>query len=156
VILLTRYAAILWFGLMAGFFFAYSLSVPDGLLAVSPAVAMEAMQAINANIRTAIFAVVFFGSAVVAFLLALTALMRRTSGSWPALCAALIYLGGAFAVTVFGNIPLNEALANANPAGADVGVVVADYFRDWTQLNHVRTVSSTAALVLAAIALRRA
>ena len=47
----SRSAATLWVGVMAGFFYAFSAVVMPGLSAADPAVAIEAMQAINAAVR---------------------------------------------------------------------------------------------------------
>ncbi|RQR26413.1 DUF1772 domain-containing protein [Burkholderia sp. Bp9142] len=46
------------------------------------------------------------------------------------------------------NVPLNEALAAADPATAQGAALWARYAHDWTRWNHVRTVASVAACVL--------
>jgi uncharacterized membrane protein len=54
------------------------------------------------------------------------------------------------------NVPLNNALAAAEPASSEAASLWARYLADWTMWNHVRTVSSTVAcaLFIAAIAAR--
>jgi uncharacterized membrane protein len=63
---------------------------------------------------------------------------------------------GMFAVTMIFNVPLNNALAAADPVSHEAASLWTRYLADWTAWNHVRTVASTAACVLfiAAIAAR--
>ncbi len=63
---------------------------------------------------------------------------------------------GMFVCTAGFNVPLNDALAAADPASAEATALWARYLNDWTLWNHVRTISSTAAcgLFVAAIAVR--
>jgi uncharacterized membrane protein len=46
------------------------------------------------------------------------------------------------------NVPLNNALAAADPASPEAASLWARYLTDWTLWNHVRTVASTAACAL--------
>lgn len=57
-------------GAIAGFFYAYSVSVMWGLDAAEPAAAIRAMQGINERVRNAAFAPAFFGTPVVALVAA--------------------------------------------------------------------------------------
>ena len=66
------------------------------------------------------------------------------------LLLALTYVAGAFMVTVLGNVPPNRALALVDPRSAEAGKAVAEYLRDRTLLNHLRTGASLAASALAA------
>ncbi|WP_260432534.1 anthrone oxygenase family protein [Burkholderia sp. Bp9140] len=64
---------------------------------------------------------------------------------------------GMVAVTMAVNVPLNDALAAADPATADGAAQWARDVLDWTRWNHVRTVASSAsacALFVAGIAAR--
>jgi uncharacterized membrane protein len=53
-----------------------------------------------------------------------------------------------FLCTVLFNVPLNNALAVVDPASSAVSPVWARYLKNWTCWNHLRTISSTAAMVL--------
>jgi uncharacterized membrane protein len=68
----------------------------------------------------------------------------------------VLYVLGMFVVTMIFNVPLNNALAAADPASHAATSLWARFLTDWTVWNHVRTVSSTAtcALFIAAIAAR--
>lgn len=142
---------LLWFGLMAGFFYSYSVTVSPGFLAASPQVALEAMQAINASVRNLFFAIGFWGALVVSIALLAVASVGKSPRKFWIIAACLIYLGGAFAVTIFGSVPLNQALALVDPASPDAPDAILGYLRDWTALNHVRTASAVAALLFCAI-----
>jgi uncharacterized membrane protein len=60
----------------------------------------------------------------------------------------ILYVAGMFLVTMFFNVPLNNALASA---GSENWV---KYISQWTRWNHLRTFASmgAAALFIAAIA----
>ncbi|KWE53188.1 hypothetical protein WT53_26425 [Burkholderia sp. MSMB2157WGS] len=68
----------------------------------------------------------------------------------------VLYVLGMFAVTLAVNVPLNDALAAADPATTHGAALWARYLHDWTRWNHVRTVASAAACVsfIAGIAAR--
>lgn len=146
--------------LAAGFFYAYSVSVVPGLTAAGPDVAVPAMQAINAGIRTPVFAFAFFGALVFPLLAGLAGLAGLAAGgrrtpALLALAATVVYGVGVFAVTFAVNIPLNEALAAAGtPATpAEAAASWGRYAPPWTAWNHVRTLASILAGALLAAAL---
>ncbi|MGO4843669.1 anthrone oxygenase family protein, partial [Rhizobiaceae sp. 2RAB30] len=56
-------------------------------------------------------------------------------------------VAGMFGVTMVFNVPLNNALAAADPASAEGGDVWSRYQRDWTLWNTIRTVASIGAWV---------
>ena len=60
---------------------------------------------------------------------------------------------GMFVVTMIFNVPLNNALAAADPASPEAVSLWARYLTDWTLWNHVRTVASTAAVALFIVAI---
>jgi len=154
----TSYAflllALLAAALMAGFFYAYSVSVMRGLDATDPLGAALAMRNINALIRTPVFFFAFFGA--LAFPVVAALLAPRRPVMLLALAGALAYGLGAFLVTLAVNVPLNEALAAATPTVENAATLWSGYTGPWTRWNHVRTFASiiafsllTAAVVLA-------
>ena len=58
-----------------------------------------------------------------------------------AFLSAALYGLGVFAVTFLVNVPLNEALASANPTSDTSASLWANYYGPWTTWNHVRTVA---------------
>ena len=55
---------------------------------------------------------------------------------------SLLYIAGSVVVTMLFNVPLNNALAKADPTSTESEAFWTDYLRTWTAWNHVRTVSS--------------
>ena len=141
-------AGILWFGGMAGFFWSFSVVVMPGLGLSEPTTALAAMQDINLGVRNSLFAIGFFGAALIAVAIAVRSALTLKPRHLLQGGAALLYLAGAFGVTVAGNVPMNEALAVVDASSAGADAAMADYLRNWTNLNHIRTVSALAAAAL--------
>ena len=143
-------------GAMAGFFYAYSMSVMWALDAVDPKAAIAAMQSINIVVRNAIFFPAFFGLPVVALVAAgLWRVQGLHNVALLLALAAIVYLIGTFLVTIVLNIPMNERLARTNiPAEVEAARTIWEaYSIPWTLWNHIRTASSFATLVLTGWAL---
>jgi uncharacterized membrane protein len=114
---------------------------------------MAAMQSINLVILNPAFFVVFFGTSAACLLVVITALSNDLSpGSEFVLGGGILYLVGSLLVTAAFNVPLNNALAAADPEAPDSESFWADYLGKWTAWNHARTVASilaTASFVIA-------
>ena len=142
--------------LMAGLFYAFSCSVNLGLARLSNAEYISAMQSINRAIQNPIFFAAFFGAPI---LLPLSVFLHYgqplSVRFWFLLAATIIYLLGTFCVTIFGNVPLNNTLDRFNLQSAseeEIAVQRADFEGQWNNLNTVRTISSTLAIMLIIIA----
>src|ERR687893_2108236 len=101
---LTLALATLTTGLVAGVYYAYTVSVNLGLAAQPDASYVATMNAINERIENPLFFLTFFGA--VLFLLAALAAhsSRPRSGRfWLVSLACAFYIGGGFLVTVFVN-----------------------------------------------------
>ena len=135
-------------GAIFGFFYAFFCTVMWGLDTTAPSTAIEAMKGINAVVRNAAFAPIFFGTPVALLVTALLAVLAQQRGMavWFG-AAAAIYLFGALVVTVSGNVPLNEMLATANPNADEAGALWAQYSADWQRLNLIRTVFAGISLI---------
>jgi uncharacterized membrane protein len=147
-------AAALGSGVVAGFFFAFSVCVMRALGRLPRDQGIAAMQAINVVVLNPWFFTAFFGTAAVCLLLAVLALFTwSTSGALSLLVASLLYLVGSIVVTLACNVPLNDALAAVNPHGAEGTALWTRYLAHWTAWNHVRTAASfgAAALFIAAV-----
>lgn len=140
--------------LVSGFFYAYHCSVMVGFAAADPAVAIAAMQAINATVRNATFAFSFFGTlgfGLLASLLAFGSPRRRYS--WAIWAGTLLYLTGGFGVTMIFNVPLNEALAPVRPDPDAANAIWQAYAAPWRFWNGVRAIASIFSLAAFAWAL---
>ncbi len=149
--------ALLGCGLMAGLFFAFSACVMKALGGRPPREGIAAMQAINVAILNPIFFAVFMGTAILCLWALVFALRNLPSpGARWLLAGSVFYLIGALLVTMVFNVPMNDALAKANPDSAQGERIWANYLSVWTAWNHLRTVSSLAATACFALALRQA
>ena len=129
-------------GLMAGTFFAFSAFVMRGLSARPAPEAIAAMQAINIAVINPLFMTVFMGSAALSVAALVWAMLHRGHAATPpVLVGALLYLVGCFAVTVAGNVPLNDALALVKPGDANAAKIWADFTANWMLWNHLRALS---------------
>lgn len=139
---------------MAGLFYAFSCAVNLGLARLSNAEYVSAMQSINRAIQNPVFFAAFFGAPIL--LLLSTFLHYGQSMRFRFLLAAtVIYLIGTFGVTVFGNVPLNNTLDRFKLKSAseeEIALQRANFRGRWNNLNTIRTVSSTLAVILLLIA----
>jgi len=136
--------------LIAGLFYAYSCSVVLGLGKLSDAEYLKSMQSINREILNPVFFMSFMGTAV---LLPVTTFLFR--GQQPAflflLLASAAYLIGVFAVTIAGNVPMNDMLDkfDVNGSTADaISQMRGNFENRWNFLNNIRTVFSVISIVL--------
>lgn len=151
---------LLWFsaigcGLLAGLYFAFSTFIMTAFDRIGQAAGIAAMNAINAVIVQSLFLPVFLATTATSAALAVMALLRwGEPGAIAMLVGGVLYVLGMFVVTMTFNVPLNNALAAADPASQEAASLWARYLTDWTFWNHVRTVASTlaCALFIAAIA----
>lgn len=142
----SKLLAALGSALMAGLFFAFSVAVMRALGRLPVPQGIAAMQAINRAILNPVFFVVFFGTAAACVAVAIAALL-----DWPALgtdwllAGSLLYLVCGLLVTLLFNVPLNNALAKAEPESDEAARLWARYLSRWTAWNHLRTVGTLAA-----------
>ena len=142
--------------LMAGIFFAFSNSVMPGLKRLSDIEFLKAMQSVNRVIQNPVFFIVFFGTLI---LLPLSTYLHYgkpvAARFWLLLAATVIYLAGAFGVTVLGNIPMNETLNKIdllNTPAASAAMHRINFEPRWNNLNMIRTVASAISMLLVIIA----
>lgn len=145
---------LLLIGLMAGFFYAFSVCVLPGLDRIAPSAAIEAMQGINEAVQNPVFFITFFLTPVAA---AISALVLWRSGNTAAALwiagGGVTYLLGAFLLTAQINVPMNNALALVDPAASNAETIWREYSARWTFWNTMRTIASTLAMLMIAIGL---
>lgn len=144
--------SIVAYALIGGVFLAFSDFIMRSLAYTGGVGGVEAMQVINREVFRWIFMALFLGMAVVSVFVVIYSVTNLAGGPGTLiLIGAVVYLLGCFAVTVFFNVPMNEALA-----GMDLSSdMTKDYWTNtylpgWTMWNTIRTASCTvsAALVL--------
>jgi uncharacterized membrane protein len=152
-------SGLLWFsaigcGLLAGLYFAFSAFVMTALGRIDQAAGISAMNAINVEIVRSLFMPFFLGTTLSGALLAgLAVLHWDEPGATAMLAGGVLYVAGMFVVTMVFNVPLNDALAAADPSSAEATSLWARYLTDWTFWNHVRTVASMVASALFVVAI---
>lgn len=148
------FLAVISCGLMGGLFFAFSNFVMHALARISPDAGIAAMQAINRTVLNRIFLGAFLGTTVACALLTLYAFVHwEVSGTFFLLLGSLLYLVGNFGVTLFCNVPRNNALAKLDAGNPDSSVPWRTYLDEWTRWNHVRTGTALAASAMLMIGL---
>jgi uncharacterized membrane protein len=144
--------AILAYALVGGVFLAFSDFIMRSLALTGGHGGVEAMQVINREVLRWVFMTLFLGMAAVSLVIAG---YGAFGVSGPAgtliMVAGLVYLIGCFGVTVFFNVPMNEALAGMEmSSGTTRDYWLRTYVPRWTFWNTVRTVACviSAALLL--------
>jgi len=150
VLVLTLLTA-LGTGLVAGAFFAFATFIMAALGRVPAAEGTRVMQEINITVINPWFMTALFGTGLACLALIVVALADWDDSYSPYLVGAgIAYVVGCVGVTMFFNVPRNNALAGVAPGGAEAGDVWRRYLVEWTAWNTVRTVASlgaTAALI---------
>jgi uncharacterized membrane protein len=136
--------------LLAGAFFGYAVSVNGGLHRLKDSEYVRAMQSINIVIQNPLFFLSFMGPVA---LLPIVTFMFKDSGLafMLLLAATIIYIVGAFGLTVAGNVPLNEKLAKVDAQNAtsdELATVRRQFEQPWNGMHTVRTLASIVATVL--------
>lgn len=139
-------------GLMAGIFFTWTNAVTPGIGQLGDLNYLQALQAMNRSILNPLFYMAF--AAPVISLLGQTVLAFKNSSGIELkfiLAAAIIYIFGAFLVTLLGNIPLNEFLDQANLSSLSLRQIQEIRGKvefSWNRFNLIRTISSFTAFVV--------
>ncbi len=143
-------------GLMAGLFFAFSVSVMPALRRLQPSSGIAVMQAINRAILNPLFMLVFMGTTLVAAALAVSTLWTWDDGGAALrLAGGLCYLIGAFGITAAYHVPRNNVIDTLDPSNEASAAKWSTYLAEWVPWNHVRALASTASLVLFVVAAGR-
>lgn len=151
--------ALLWFsivtcGLLAGVYFTFSAFAMTAFARLDRSAGVAAMNSINQVILRSLFMPLFLGSSLSSLALAiLGALNWGQPGACAALAGGALYFVGMFVVTMLFNVPRNNALDESDPQSPAGQAFWARYLKEWTAWNHVRTLASTAALILFVVAL---
>jgi len=141
-------------GLVAGIFFAFSCFVMAALGRLPSDHGIAAMNAINVTVINPMFFLAFFGTAALCLAASAGVVLRWTASSGTlVLLASVIYVTGCIAVTMFRNVPLNNALAAVTLGTPEAAALWTRYLSEWTFWNTVRTVAPIVSAILFTIAL---
>ena len=144
--------AILAYALVGGVFLAFSDFIMRSLALTGGYGGVEAMQTINREVFRWVFMALFLGMAAVSIVVAGYGIFGLSGPAGTLIMlAGLVYLIGCFGVTVFFNVPMNEALAGMELSSeATRDYWFQTYLPRWTFWNSVRTIACaiSAALLL--------
>ena len=145
-------AGILAYAFLGGVFLAFSDFIMRSLSLTTGTAGVETMQVINREVFRWVFMALFLGMAPLSLVIAGYAAfaIQGLAGTMIAL-SGLIYLIGCFGVTVFRNVPMNEALSAMDLVQDTTRAYwTGTYLPRWTFWNTVRTLACgiSAALLL--------
>lgn len=141
-------------GLIAGLFYSYSCSVNPGLGALPDEGYLAAMQSINRAILNPVFFLSFMGTLILLPLSTYQHFGASQRFYW-LVAATVVYAIGTFGVTIFGNVPLNDALDKVNLTSSSAQELAQYRLRfeiPWNRLHAVRTVASIVSFAMVLIA----
>ncbi len=131
-------------GLTAGVFFAYEISANGALHRLKDPAYIRAMQEINRVIKNIFFLTSFLAPVFLLPYLTYTE-FSDTGSFYLLLTASSSYIVGTFAITVLGNVPLNERLEifKEEEATVEEKTKARQAFEiPWNRLHRIRTVFS--------------
>lgn len=151
---LVGMTALLGSALIGGVFFAFSSFVMKALSRAPSSEGIAAMQSINVVVINPSFLGAFIGTALLSIGMAVLILVSPIhSSTMFFLGGAISYFLGTFVVTIFGNVPLNNQLADVSVTDPDAVKLWMRYLNRWTMWNHVRTVAAMVAALLYTVGL---
>jgi uncharacterized membrane protein len=149
ILFALTFTAAIGSGLVAGIFFAFSTFVMAALGRILAEQGIAAMQSISITVLNPAFFIAFLGTGAVCLALVAGSYVwwGEASGKL-VLAASLIYLVGCIGVTMVCNVPLNYALAAAQPNTPEATTLWSRYLSTWTAWNHLRTVAPLLSAIL--------
>ena len=124
--------------LLAGVFQSFSDFVMRGLVSAPAAGGMASMQRINVTVMRSWFLTGFMLLVPASLGLAVYAVITLDGAVMASfVLAAVIYVLGAFGVTMRGNVPMNNRLADLPSNAASSQEYWQSYAQRWTRFNHL-------------------
>lgn len=132
--------------LVAGVFLGFSDFIMRGLVQAPASQGAAGMIGLNRTVYRSVFMGLLMGLVPVAGTLGVLALWQFDgTGRALTLAGGVAYLVGVFAVTGLGNVPMNTRLDAMDGQPRETADYWPRYAREWTRLNHARTVAAAVA-----------
>lgn len=142
-------------GIMAGLFFAWAVSVMNGMGKLPDREFIVSMQSMNRGILNPVFFLFFFGTLL---LLPVCVYMNYQPGPgirfWLIVAAMLLYIA-VIVITMAGNVPLNNMLDNFsinNNTIENIAAARKSFEAPWNRLNITRAICNMLSFLLLLIA----
>ena len=133
----------LWSAVVGGTFAAFSEFIMSALKKTEAAGGIEAMQHINRDVIKTQFVAGILSIAIFSAVFALYSLFVFEGAALVTLILApMVYLPSVLFMTMFGNVPMNNALDKLEHSSLDARYYWEKYTKVWTQLNHARSFGS--------------
>ena len=148
------FGSVIFTGLSAGLFYAWSVSVIPGTQKVADATYLETMQSINQAILNPAFYLIFFGSLIFLSISSVYEFHNSKVTFWLLLASSIIYLIGTVGVTALGNVPLNdqlELLELTELSAKKLAEFRTFYETNWNRLHLIRTIFAVVSFLLSVL-----
>lgn len=142
---IVAFAAVIFTGLSAGLFYAWSVSVIPGTKKVADLPYLQTMQSINRAILNPAFFIIFFGSLIALGIGSVYQFSHNQASFWLMFAAFICYFIGTMGVTAWGNVPLNNQLDALDLVEMSTGKIreFRHYYEtNWNRLHLARTIFS--------------
>jgi uncharacterized membrane protein len=152
----TLFVATMLTGLIAGLFYAWSVSVMPGLARTDDRTYVGALQGMNRAILNGWFFLTFMGAVIVTAVAALLHLSGQSRGVLLWIVIGLVLYIAVLVITFRVNVPLNNELDRANLNQlANPAELRARFESIWVRWNVIRALLNTAAFASLCYALVR-
>ena len=143
-------------GLLAGLFYGYDCSVNAGLGNLSNHTYLSAFQSINSAIQNPYFFISFMGSGVFLLITTWLSYTKSPASFYFLLVASIFFIVGVWGITVFGNIPLNNDLAQFDLKTASETTIAEKrklFENSWNLYHRIRTMAAICSFSLIIISI---
>ncbi|WP_378730299.1 DUF1772 domain-containing protein [Nocardia brasiliensis] len=148
-------AAVIATAINGGVFFDFSFVVMPGLRELPAAQGITAMQAFDRTAVTPPLMLMMFATAALCVVLIVRSITTWSSASAPwTLAAAIAFLLAAVVITGAANVPISASIDALDPSSTAAHTRWDHLYTQWIWWNHARTLTSIAAAIGFAIALR--
>ena len=147
-------AALVGAAMNAGVLFTFSTFTMSGLKRLTPAAGAAAMQEINREAPKPPLMSLFLGTGLLSAALLVDGLgnLDELAARYQ-VAAAMLFLVGVILLTGLYHVPRNDRLDQVDPTSSHGQRYWEIYRRQWTRMNHVRTIAPATAAVLLALSL---
>ena len=139
----------LWSAMTGGVFSAFSEFIMAGLRRAEPAGGIEVMQHINRTVIKNPFVTGILCITIFSVLFAFYGASHFYGFARVNLIlASIAFVIAVFFTTAFGNVPMNKKLDRFKYNSVEAKAYWSEYGRNWTRLNHIRSLGSIITAIL--------
>ena len=143
-------------GLSAGLCFTWINAITPGIGKLDDMTYLMSFQQMNRSIINPMFIITFFGPSILGVISLIAFRGASWAIIWVLIAAIAIYFLGVVLVTIFGNVPLNNALDATELSSVnrvDLKSLRGLFEVKWNRLHVIRTISAVVSFLLLIISL---